>query len=383
MSNVPPYKSNVMEPPRFLIGLALLFVPGLYVVLLGSLLAVLGIGGGLIYLCVLGVREVHSGKLIILAVLLGVGVVVGVISVIKGIICSLWPRIQFEPAIAIDFRRERDLGYILAPLCSTVDTRMPNAVILHAEPTFFVMQGKLNTFSGMVQGRVLAIGLPLLAGLTKNEFRAVLAHELAHFSGSDTLYSSTVLPVYEGASTTWEEMTRHMAAADSLSESIPMILPRTALYLYLSAFHYIDMHISRKRELRADAIAVATCGTESFRKGLMKTVGIGGAFHDDRALEAARRAHAAHPPNYHIGFRAALPQLYPLAKEYCSRAMAEAENLRDSHPSLKRRLDLAASVPERYSDNDPAITLLADLPAYEKQLGEAYTAMLAAVGITR
>jgi Zn-dependent protease with chaperone function len=241
------------------------------------------------------------------------------------------------------------------------------------------MQGKVNTYSGPVRGRILAIGLPLLAGLTKNELRAVLAHELAHFSGSDTLYSSLVLPVYKGAATAYAELNHHLMSADSFSERAPLFLPKAALYAYLSAFSYIDMHISRRRELRADAIAVAGCGTQSFRKGLMKVAGLGKTFFDDRAHDAARQAYSANPPNYHIGFRMALRQLLPMANEHCAAAMAEAESPWDSHPCLKRRLDQAVDVPERYNDTDSALSLLSELPTYEKHLGEFYVAMMAAM----
>lgn len=44
----------------------------------------------------------------------------------------------------------------------------------------------------------------------------------------------------------------------------------------------------------------------------------------------------------------------------------------------KARNETAATdIPERYNDNDSAPTLLADLPTYEKQLGEFYTQVMA------
>lgn len=367
-----PPKPTIPEPPRFLTFLALLFVPGLYIVLFGSLAVVLGVGGGLVVGLVFALKEVHSVHLIVLAICLGCGVVLGAISLIKGIICSMWPHTPFEPAILIDYRREIDLGYVIAPLCSAMATRIPDVVVIHAEPTFFVGQGRVAVFNGKARGRILVIGLPMLAALTKGELRAILAHEFAHFSGRDTTYSTRIEPVYKGATKTLSEMNRHMANADSISERLPMVLPFHVLHLYLKIFHLIDMRISRSQELRADATAASVCGTQSVRMGLMKMYGVGDTFADDRAVQAARQAYPTRPFNYHIGFRLALPHLRQIANEHCARQMAQLDDPRSSHPSLKRRLDALPDFPERYNDSDSALSLLTNLPAYEKLLGEFY-----------
>ena len=66
----------------------------------------------------------------------------GILAALKNILKPLWIRPRFEPAILVDLSREKSLTSFIKNLCSSIHTRFPNSVILYAEPTFFVQQGK-------------------------------------------------------------------------------------------------------------------------------------------------------------------------------------------------------------------------------------------------
>jgi Zn-dependent protease with chaperone function len=254
---------------------------------------------------------------------------------------------------------------------------MPEAVLLHSQPTFFVGESGIRTFNGEVKGRVLALGLPALGGLTVNELRAVLAHEFAHFSGGDLAYSSRVVPVYEGAKAAWIHMTWRSEGylEDSFIRrtafKLPMFIPRFLLLAYVRLFHTINMSISRTREARADALSVNVCGSHSFIKGLSKTAGISRLFRDEASLAFARKARESQEITNHFhAFRVTLPQMTDLAKLHATNAYNAPQGKDDAHPCLKSRISAAGNVPEQFDDNRPATVLIANLESYEQQMAE-------------
>jgi len=363
-----------------LILTALTFVPGVYVALLACALLAVAFGAAPIYLVIYLFRESSHhvpGKLIILAGLMALGGLFGCLSALKGIVASVRTQTPFVPGMLVQFGKERKLGHFIAPLCSQMGTRLPNAVILHAEPTAFVTQGKAMTFNGFARGRILAIGLPLFGGLSINEMRAVIAHEFAHFTGKDTLYSASVLPVYSGAATAHNQMVDIMQETESFCARAPMMLPCWALRAYLTVFHFINMRISRTREYRADWTAASTCGAESFRKGLMKVIGLAGAFHDAASDDVVKRLHPqAAAKDYLTVFRRSLRDLNSLAVSHFQAALAEERSHYDSHPALQSRLDSVPQVTERFSDNQCAISLLENPEGTEAFLSEAYMELI-------
>ena len=123
---------------------------------------------------------------------------------------SIWmmffPNTAFQSAITLKNPTYPGLYSIIDDVCRRVKTKKPTAIILLAEPNFFVMKGKLATFDGVVKGRILALGMPLLKELNSLEISSILAHEFAHFSGRDTLYSVIVSPVYRGIISSMESL---------------------------------------------------------------------------------------------------------------------------------------------------------------------------------
>jgi Zn-dependent protease with chaperone function len=335
--------------------------------------------GGVGWICAKFFHRVPAGMLL----MVGLGAVFGVFAVLKGIVMSFWRRPSFETGLLIDLQREPQLREFLGTLCSLMGTKMPTSVILHADSQFFVQQGRVRVFNGTARGRVLAISVPLLSELTVGELRAVLAHEFAHFTGQDTLYSSVVLPVYVSTGTTLQEMSGVLDSSfghgenSSGSMGLPLLLPFFCLNWYVDLFHRLNMRLSRLREHRADSIAAICCGTDNFSRALTKTASVGTLFtsaawsHIGDALEE-RKAFE----NYYSAFREMRPELHEAATELERQALAETEAPNASHPCLASRLTRVPRV-AGVADDRPAMCLLAHLDEYEQQLTEGLTQIVA------
>ncbi|MEQ8235289.1 MAG: M48 family metalloprotease [Syntrophomonadaceae bacterium] len=356
-------------------------VPGAYLVLVASALLAILIGTGLIYgIGYVAVNYIHRVPVGIF-LLMGLGMLYAIWTVFYAIYKSVIVKPSFKTAITINKRNETKLNEFVTGLCQKMGTEPPDNIILSADPEFFVTQSKIKCFDGVTRGRVLGIGMPLLGSITINEFRAILCHEFAHFTGNDTLYSKFVLPAYIGLQTASTQM---QAIIDSDTNSddtnwvgVPMLLPCWSLDKYLDVFHKLNMKISRARELRADAISSQICGSLCFAEALKKVVAVGHIFNkvvvrdikifldEDKVFK-----------NYYRYFDDYVAEQSELVKNIQVEATSAPENPYDSHPSLGTRLKNLPYTDMQYRDEQKANTLLINLDEYEKDLTEYYTALV-------
>lgn len=361
---------------------ALLFVPGVYFVLLLSIMLIIFIGGGMIagiyFLCA---KVFHMIPVMILS-LLSIGIVIGIFSTLLGIISTLIKKPSFEPAILLDNAKEPALASFIDNLCKGMGTHPPSAIILHATTDFFVTQGSITTFNGRAKGRIVSISLPLLYILSVDELRAIISHELAHFTGKDTLYSAFVLPVYSSTSSTLDNMDKAIMGINASSRDtgcmmLPLIIPQMLLTWYVNKFHVVNMDISRLREIRADHIAAVQCGYSCFTSSLKKVIGVSGCFnnlissHITNALMQGKVFN-----NYYEYFRDNIPSLHKAFNDNINKAMNDHTTAQGSHPPLKLRLTYIPKTKDNYCDKIAAISLLKSPVDYEIQLTNSYTALL-------
>ena len=369
--------NQIPETPKSLINRALLFVPGIYLVLLLS--AIITVISGIAIVAFIYYASNQVGWMptgIMLAIILGV--LVGIFSVIKAIISTIWKRTSFTPAILISESDEKGAFAFIAEICKSMGTKAPDQIIIHAEPVFYVSQGKIETLNGKGKGRILAIGAPLMEFLSINELRAILAHEFAHFTGNDTKYSAFVLPVYIGAITAVQEMESVIASRkegiNSYMAAIPLYIPCQMLVGYLNSFHKINMQISRSRETRADYMACMVCGTENFVSGLMKVASIGSAFYELSKYHILRALQEKKVfINYYRAFEDAISENRGILSEYEKKNLLEKESANDSHPALGKRINELPNMPIKYDDDKPAVSLFNKVPEYEEKLTDMYT----------
>jgi Zn-dependent protease with chaperone function len=226
--------------------------------------------------------------------------------------------------------------------------------------------------------RIMGLGLPLLQILTISRFRAVLAHEFAHYYGGDTRLGPWVYKTRAAMVRTLEGLGRPSAVLKVLTRflvaRLAYILVTRVLVAYWNLFLRITQLISRRQEYRADELACAVAGSGALMEGL-QDIHRGAAAVSAYWGELGQVLGAGYRPPIAEGFarfmaagnvREAVGA--QLAKEL---AHPHTQPL-DSHPPLRDRLVAAGRLPagNEPQDDHPAISLIEDVPGLEAQLLE-------------
>lgn len=257
---------------------------------------------------------------------------------IKSIAFILRPPPSFQPAVRLDLNERPRLAAMVADVAGKAGARAPSHVILHFNPTFFAARGRMRLLDGEVSGDILGLGAPALAELKEAELKAVLAHEFAHFSGNDVLYSTVVAPVYRGIGAALSGLTG--GGGEGVGAVVRILSLPAALFLasFHEFFSTIDAAMSRDRELRADRMAAELYGKAALTGSLQSVAVMASLF--GKKAETLR---PAEPEGFIAAFRdsAAADQEGRMAA-LAELAAAGAHAL-DTHPTNAAR---AAALPE-------------------------------------
>lgn len=180
--------------------------------------------------------------------------------------------------------RLRTLEFGEEPLLFALVTRVARAAGA-PEPKRIDVDARANAsagfggFLGVLFGRdlVLTIGLPLVAGLTVQQFAGVVAHELGHFSQGAAMRLSYVVRainawfarlVYERDD--WDEaLAEGVQRGDRLSAVLLVAMlcvwfTRWVLWLLMAIGHGLSCLLSRQMEYDADRFMTRLVGTAAF-----------------------------------------------------------------------------------------------------------------------
>ncbi|MFD5033918.1 M48 family metallopeptidase [Streptomyces sp. NPDC058220] len=111
------------------------------------------------------------------------------IPIVHGMLLLRTPKDDGLSGLPVTDAQEPRLWQTVRTLADQVGTRAPDEIILFGDANAAVSEEA--RFLGLRGGRRrLYLGLPLMAGLTEAQLRAVLAHELGHYSNADTRLSA-------------------------------------------------------------------------------------------------------------------------------------------------------------------------------------------------
>ncbi|MFG3440050.1 M48 family metallopeptidase [Nonomuraea sp. NPDC047897] len=254
-----------------------------------------------------------------------------------------------QPGVPVTREQEPLLWQAVEDVARRVGTAPPDEIRLVAEVNAAVSED--TRFLGLKAGRRrMFIGLPLLQTLTMDEMRAVLGHELGHYSRAHTRLGA---PVYRGR-------VALLAAVQSLARHPVLRLPFT---WYARLYLWVSRAVSRRQELEADALAVAVGGRRATAGALRRI--------DDMALAWTLYVHGylslagaggCRPATVFNGFHALLND--PVRQAEIARLAAEPRESSpyDSHPAQADRLAAIELLPEpsQVPDPRPAQSLLRD-----------------------
>jgi Zn-dependent protease with chaperone function len=269
-----------------------------------------------------------SVKLVAFAGILAAG---AAFAVIRAIFTRPGRDLALEGKV-IDRSSSPRLWVELDAVCSKVGAERPDQVVVGVDDNFFVTESPVTVGGKTCRGRTLYVSLSLLKQMRGGEADAVLAHEMAHFSGKDTLYSRKIAPL----------LARNLAYLQALYENV---IARPIFY-FMNGFHALFAlsmgEQSRSREFRADRIAADATSPRDLAGALLRISAYSDfrskiqqeLFRSERALQAANiSAQLEQGFHDHALSFAARPDLGGM----------ETAHPFDSHPPMAQRLEAVGS----------------------------------------
>jgi hypothetical protein len=237
---------------------------------------------------------------------------------------------------------------------------MPHEIRLYADTTLAVQEGGSLPLILLGLGRrTLHLGFGAMDALDAGAFKAVLAHELGHFSGRDTRVKPLSARVLLAARLALSGVGTTKLAF--LSPLVWYLEPFERGYARLEAAH------GRRCELAADRVAAEAYGGEALARGL-------------RTLEDldARGPLLADFFEWLLRAGARIDDAYGCIRELSSEPVPPAVPRKpdplESHPPTEERIRAVAGIGRGKSDPRPATALLPDPARLARQLSTALSA---------
>jgi Zn-dependent protease with chaperone function len=273
----------------------------------------------------------------------------GVLAMLRGVFVVGRREGGHQPGVAVMPRDEPELWRTVTELAAQVKTRVPDEIRLVPEVNAAV--GEEARLLGLIPGRrYMYVGIPLMLNLSADEMRAVLCHELGHYSGSHTRLGGI----------TYRGRTSLIRTIERLHDHT---IIRGTFLLYAKLYLRVSQAVSRRQELEADAAAVAVSGRRAMGEALRKVRGSSAAwdFYLNAYCELIGPAQAR-PADLFAGFSTLLQQPSMRAEVEKVVSAPEERSPYDSHPSLAERLAAIERLPEPAvrPDPRPALALLVD-----------------------
>ncbi len=162
--------------------------------------------------------------------------------------------------VLLDDRRAEPLWRHIGRLADKLGTERPQQIIAGIDDNFFVTEQPVTVEGRQYFGKTLYLSLPLIKHMKKTEADAVLAHELAHFSGRDTLYSKKISPL----------LGRYHYYLVALYEG-GITRPVFSFMLFFRSLYQLSIsQLSRSREYRADMLAAESTSPLDLAHALIK-----------------------------------------------------------------------------------------------------------------
>ena len=287
---------------------------------------------GLFWAIAHGLTGALAGKL-------GIIVVFIALAILRGLWSGLKPPKHEPGGMLVPLTSQPKLAATLADLGRRVGSAPPDEVRLVLDVNAAVTEE--SSWLGLRRGiRRLYLGVPLLYGLSENQVRSVLAHELGHYSGRHTALGAVV---YRGKE----------ALGRIIGELGPTSLVGRAFLLYLRAYVAVSHSVTRRQELEADQASAAIVGTEVASSALTALGPLSAGWQTfRRGYIGLGSTTKRRPANLFGGLAAFLadPTRQAEMAEVAIQAEPEKATVYDTHPPLSVRLAALAGAPKVAAD---------------------------------
>ncbi|WP_066948608.1 M48 family metallopeptidase [Microtetraspora fusca] len=244
-------------------------------------------------------------------------------------------------------------------LAAEAGTRAPDEIWLIPEVNACVQEE--SRLLGLIgRRRRLCLGLPLLHTMTVAQVRAVLAHELGHYSGKHTRLSA---PAYRG----------RLMIAHTLRQIGPYNLSGWIFKGYAQLYLLADNAVSRRQEFEADRASARVAGVEAAASALHEVRVLDAAWHFflNEYVQLGWESGFA-PDDLFAGFGALVAGRGGELDELRASTPEEKGSRWDTHPPLNERIAAirALSRTPVMPDERPAAVLVGDLAEAGRALQE-------------
>jgi Zn-dependent protease with chaperone function len=295
----------------------------------------------------------------LLAIKLGIVAVPVSFALLKALFAIERTRGEDLPGVLVTPADQPGLWALVRELADTVGTRPPDAISLLNDVNAGVRE-RTGWLGLRVRRREMFIGAQLLAGLRHDQLRALLGHELAHYTNRDTRLAGLT---YRGRRAIERALTG--LAGDGWFEG----LVRKLFVLYAKLYFVVSASVCRRQELAADAAAARLAGTAAAASALreVEALDVAWKYYLDHYLLVGW--HAGYLPDRPAaGFRSLLADTERAEQlDRLRRELPEEETSRyDTHPATPDRiaaLEAQPEVPGRPGGDRPASDVLRDADA--------------------
>jgi len=291
------------------------------------------------------------------------------VAAIGSVAVGLWKAARAKPkppeGLSVGPDQAPELWRTVHELAHVVGTRVPNEIRLVPDVNAAVFEEA--HLLGLVGGRrTLYIGLPLVLAFTVDQLRAVLAHELGHYSHSHTRLGAIA---YRG----------RLAIGGTISRIGSYNVAGWVFKGYARLYLLVDNASSRRQELEADQAAVRAAGRAAAASALREIPVVDAAwgFYFRRYIEPGWESGYA-PDDLFGGFAELIAARKAELDEMRGMDPPNEGSLWDTHPPIGERIGAIAVTPEvaRPPDGRAAGVLLPDL----RGAGRAMQARMLDVG---
>lgn len=320
--------------------LALTLLVGFYVFALGVVVGLVWAG---VAVAKAGVSGYALGKLWIFVVVIG-------FVVVKALFGRRKKQHAPPPGIPVTEQEQPALWAEVRAIAEFAQTRAPDEIRLVPDVNAAVSEDA--QWLGLVSGtRRLYLGVPLVLGLTRDQLRSVLAHELGHYSGKHTALG---VVTYRGQE----------AIARVIGGLGPDSWTAGLFKLYARLYYAVSHTVSRRQELEADELSAALVGPRTAASALAEIRPISAAW--DFYLESyvdLGDGVGHRPTDLYDGFARFLAS--PVRQEQLSPLRDEPDDrptsVYDTHPAMSDRIARieASGRPSHEDASGPATSLLA------------------------
>ncbi|WP_200210549.1 M48 family metallopeptidase [Micromonospora coerulea] len=332
---------------RALLSIALLV--GFYVLAFGLVVAVAAFGFGV------GTDTDGSGTVTYRPLAIGAAIAL-LAALAVGLGKVLTARPHAPAGIRLTPERAPEFWALVRDLADRAETRPPDEIQLVAEANAGVTEE--SRLLGLLSGwRILVVGMPLLRSYTLDQLRAVLAHEMGHYSGRHT---RTAQLAHRG----------RMVVVETVQHTTDGLF-RAVLSGYARLYVAVEQSVSRQMEYEADRAAVAAVGRATMVSALRETrVGATAwdTYLERHLLPAYDRGHL--PEDVFGGYEAFLAECRDELTQRSIEVAPEEPAWWESHPPIGARIAALRFVPDVpvEADGRPATVLVPELDAASRQL---------------